>query len=201
MNNCEVSPHCPYDYLFTMSGSITGWATWKRVMDEWNEYIDFVDDEYTVEIFKKIYNNRINPKKFVKKCKRRNASGIAYYETIMDGFALPQSRLNIVPTKNMICNIGNDGESTHGAADIKLLPKGIRRIFNMKTYEYEFPLNHPPYVIEDLVFLKEIQRIMAVGHPFVKLYRKIESIIYRIASGDFSMFNRILKRIFKNNKG
>ena len=37
----------------------------------------------------------------------------------------------------------------------KLLPKGLRGTFNVKTYEYEFLLNHPRYVIEDLIFLKK----------------------------------------------
>jgi hypothetical protein len=99
-----------------------------------------------------------------------------------------------VPTKNLISNIGNVGESTHGVADINLLPKGIRRIFNMKTYEYTFPLKHPRYVIEDIEFLKEMHRIMGIGHPFVRLYRKMESVIYRIKAGDFSMFKRRFSR-------
>jgi len=197
MNNCETSEHCPYDYLFSTSGSITGWASWKRVIDEWDEYIDFVDDEYTVDIFEEAYATR--RKGFVEHCKKCNASGVAYYEAILSGNALPQSRLNIVPTRNLISNIGNVGESTHGVADISLLPKGIRRIFNMKTYEYDFPLKHPPYVIEDLIFLKRINRIMANGHPMVKIYRKVESLIYRMAYGDFSMFKRKFKRLFKKN--
>ncbi len=197
MNNCETSPHCPYDYLFTTSGSITGWASWKRVIDEWSEHIDFVDNEYATENFKKAYADRRPVKGFVNHCRNCNNSGIAYYEAILVGNALSQNRLNIVPTKNLISNIGNVGESTHGAADIKLLPKGIRRIFNMKTYEYDFPLNHPPFVIEDMTFLKNKNRIMAVGHPYVRLYRRIESIIYRMCAGDFSMYKRHFKRVFK----
>ena len=197
MNNCEISPHCPYDYLFSYSGSITGWASWKRVVDEWHEYIDFVEDKYTVEMFDKVYSSRFNTKKLLKRLIKCNNSGIAYYEAILGGYAMPNSRLNIVPTKNLISNIGNVGESTHGVADITLLPKGIRRIFNMKTYDYAFPLKHPPYVIEDLVFHKKLQRIMGNGHPFVKAYRKIESVIYRVFRGDISMFKRKFKRVFK----
>lgn len=196
MNNCEVSEHCPYDYLFSTSGAITGWASWKRVIDEWDERIDFVYNDYAVEQFKNRYKNHFVPNNYIKKYIEHNNSGKAHYESIMGSNALNQSRLNIVPKKNMISNIGNVGESTHGVADITLLPKGIRRIFNMKTYEYEFPLKHPPYVIEDMVFLKKINRIMGKGHPFVALYRKAESVFYRMRSGDFSMFKRKFKRIF-----
>lgn len=194
MNNCEVSEHCPYDYLFSTSGAITGWASWKRVIDEWTEHIDFVDDEYTVNQFKSIYQKRLNVDSYVEHCRKCNDSGIAYYEAILSGNALPQSRLNIVPKKNLISNIGNDGESTHGAASLNLLPKGIRRIFNMKTYDYEFPLKHPPFVMEDMEFLKRINRIMAKGYPLVGFYRRCESVIYRMRAGDFSMWKRLLKK-------
>lgn len=194
MNNCEVSEHCPYDYLFSTSGAITGWASWKRVIDEWTEHIEFVDNAYAVKLFKKIYENRIDAPQYIQHCKTCNESGVAYYEAILSGNALPQSRLNIVPTKNLISNIGNVGESTHGAASLDLLPKGIRRIFNMKTYEYEFPLNHPPFVMEDMVFLKKINRIMGKGYPLVSLYRKCESVFYRMRSGDFSMWRRLFMK-------
>jgi hypothetical protein len=100
----------------------------------------------------------------------------------------------------MISNIGNDGESTHGAASYDLLPKGIRRIFNMRTYEYEFPLKHPPFVIEDMVFLKKINRIMARGYPLVRLYRRFESAFYKMRAGDFSMWRKLLGRKRKQQK-
>ena len=194
MNNTEISEHCPYDYLFSTSGSITGWASWNRVINEWDAHIHFVDNAYVVNQFCEVYKNRLNASDYVNHCRKCNDSGIAYYEAILSGNALPQSRLNIVPTKNLISNIGNDGESTHGVASVELLPKGIRRIFNMPTYEYEFPLKHPPFVIEDMVFLKRLNRIMANGYPMVKLYRKLESIFYRMRSGDFSMLRKLWKR-------
>lgn len=194
MNNTEISEHCPYDYLFSSSGSITGWASWKRVIDEWTEHISFIDDPYTVQQFHLAYKGRMKTKNYVKHCQACNESGIAYYEAILSGNAKPQSRINIIPTKNMISNIGNVGESTHGVASLELLPKGIRRIFNMKTYEIEFPIKHPPFVVEDLMFLKKLNRIMANGYPLVKMYRKVESVIYRFKAGDFSVFKRVFKK-------
>lgn len=194
MNNTGISEHCPYDYLFSTSGSIWGWATWKRVIDEWTEYIGFVDDEYAVRLFKDIYKGKREVTNYIKKCKACNNSGIAYYEYIQNGNALPQSRLNIIPKKNLISNIGFEGESTHGVANFELLPRGIRQIFNMKTYEYDFPLKHPRYVMEDMVFLRKIKRVMAEGYPLVRFYRHCESVIYRMRSGDFSMWRRVFRK-------
>ena len=33
-------------YIFTKTGAITGWASWKRVIDTWDPNYSFVDDEY-----------------------------------------------------------------------------------------------------------------------------------------------------------
>jgi len=40
--------------------------------------------------------------------------------------------LNIVPTKNLISNIGIGENGTHGAGSIKELPKAIRVLFNKR---------------------------------------------------------------------
>ncbi len=190
MNNLEINEGCPYDYFFTRSGSITGWASWKRVIDEWTDHIDFVEDEYAVNLFKNAYDNSINVDAYMSRCKKMNESGIAYYETILSANSRTQNRINIVPTKNQISNIGNDGESTHGVANLNLLPRGIRRIFNMKTYELEFPLKHPKYVIEDIGFQKKLNRVMANGYPLISFYRRCESLFYRLIFRSTSLFKR-----------
>ena len=40
-------------------------------------------------------------------------------------------------------------DHNYHVGDIRLLPKGVQRVFNMKTYEIETPLKHPRYVIEN----------------------------------------------------
>ncbi|MBQ8429658.1 MAG: hemolysin activation protein [Clostridia bacterium] len=196
MNNLEKYDS-PYDYVFTTTETITGWATWKRVIDEWVDHVAFLENEYYVEKFKDFYRDQFNVKKRIKFYQRQNEEGIAYYESILSTNAKMNSRLNIVPCRNLISNIGNEGESTHGASSLEVLPKGIRRIFNMKTYEYEFPLKHQQYVIEDIKFRKKLYRVMAVGHPFVRLWRRCESFWLRLTHGQAK---QLLKSIFKRKK-
>lgn len=195
MNNTEVSEHTPYSYLFSISGSITGWASWKRVIDEWKDYVDFVNDEYAIKQFHDRYRYFMDTKRYVKRCKQHNASGIAHYESILGSNARLNSRLNIVPKYNMISNIGITENSTHSVSNYKMLPRGIRRIFYMKTYDIEFPLNHPPYVIQDVAFEKRLYRIMGIGHPFVRYYRRIESLVLRLWYGDYRGVWRTVCRI------
>lgn len=194
MNNTGISEDCPYDYLFSTTGSIWGWASWKRVIDEWTDYVPFVEDEYWSKLFVNRFSGEIDAQTQIEHYKNNNSKGVAFYESILSANVLMNSRLNIVPKYNMISNIGFSGESTHGAPSLNTLPKGIRRIFNMKTYDYEFPLKHPDYVIEDVDFRKKLFRIMAKGHPVIQKYRNIESVILRLRYGEGSSVIKGIKR-------
>ena len=59
-------------------------------------------------------------------------------------------------------------------SSLDLIPKGLRRIYTMKSYEIEFPLKHPKYMIDDVDFQKQLFRVMGWGHPLVQTYRRIE---------------------------
>ena len=196
MNNLETYDS-PYDYVFTSTETITGWASWKRVIDGWVDHVDFVNNEYYLKKYKDYYKGQFNTKETVERYFSQNKEGIAYYESILSSNCKLNSRLNIVPCKNLISNIGNEGESTHGGASLECLPKGIRRIFNMKTYEYEFPLKHQKYVIEDVEFRNKLYRVMGVGHPFVRLSRRLESVILRLRHGQFKGVCKSFTRVFK----
>lgn len=196
MNNLEVYD-CPYDYIFSTTETITGWASWKRVIDEWTPRVEFLDNPYYVEKYHDIYSERFNTKKKIEKYRAQNEEGVAYYEAILNTTAKMNSRLNIIPCKNLISNIGNEGESTHGGSSLATLPKGLRRIFNMPTYTYSFPLNHPPYIIEDVKFRKMLYRVMGVGHPWISFWRHVESVFLRIRHGEGKNVIRNLKRKLK----
>jgi hypothetical protein len=49
--------------------------------------------------------------------------------------------------------------------------------------------------MEDKLFLKKLNRLMGNGHPMVKLYRKMESGIYRISRGDLKRIYRLFKKM------
>jgi hypothetical protein len=178
MNNLEIYDS-PYSYLFTETGSIWGWATWKRVIDEWEPNYDILDDDYNFEKLKNYLKTQNSlSKSRIKTWEANKNSGVEHYETINGLNQYIHNRLNIVPTKNMIINIGNTPEgSTHSASDLSLLPKGLRRIYTMKSFEIEFPLVHPKYVINDVKYKEDLFRLMGNGHPLVTLYRNIEKSI------------------------
>lgn len=197
MNNLETTDS-PYSYLFTETGSIWGWASWKRVIDQWEPNYDILDDAYNFEkMIDYLYAKDKSLKTRIKVWHANKRSGVEHYETINGLCQYSQHRLNIVPTKNMINNIGNTPEgSTHSVSDLKMIPKGLRRIYTMKRHEIEFPLKHPKYMINDVQFQKDLFRVMGTGHPMVKFYRYIEkSFLLLRYEGFGALINKVKRKL------
>lgn len=87
----------------------------------------------------------------------------------------------IIPTKNMISNVGISEESVHNVSDIKYVPKGMRRIFNMKTYEIDTEhIKHPKYIIENRSYQKKLFKIMGRNSKVKTFIWRVESKLRRI---------------------
>lgn len=171
MNHEGTSEGVSSDYFFSREASVWGMATWRRTSDVRGD-VDWGSDQYLME--RMIENAEINPD-FVRRLKGyiRNPryEGHAPASEFWFAFAaLLTNQMYVVPKRNMICNRGCRADSSH-ADDKKLLPKGIQRLFDMRTYEMDFPLKHPRWVIPDIRYQKAVYRIMGVGHPLVSLHR------------------------------
>lgn len=197
MNNTGICEYTPYDYLFTTSGSICGWASWKRVVDTWDGDYGILKDTFHLNQLKTYIDTFSDGEKHIGNLRRHHSAGKAYYESVLSTSMHLNHRLNIVPSRNMISNIGITANATHSVSDIRMLPKGIRKIFHMQTYELDFPLKHPPYVIDDTEFRNRINRIMGKGHPFIRYYRRLSSLFLRIKYGDYKGLKKSLLRLFK----
>lgn len=176
MNNTEVSEHIEDSYLFTTKGSIWGWASWKRVVMKWDENYPWLDNEKDM---KNLRGQRLKKHEydiFLRNTIRHKKSGRAHYETIGGMDLYLYNRLNIVPKYNMITNIGVGEETTHGAADLRLMPKRNARLLYMKRYEMDFPLKHPRYMMPDYIFEKK----MLLPTPLQVRISQIEVLLKRI---------------------
>ena len=199
MNNLETWDS-PYSYLFTETGSIWGWATWKRVVDEWDGTYSLLKDDYNLNLLKRYFNQQdVDTERRVLTWKNNADTHIEHYETILGINQFVNHRLNIVPTKNMIINVGNTPEgSTHSASGIEEIPRGLRKIYTMKSHEIEFPLKHPPYVINDVAFQHRLMRLMGIGHPLVKLYRHAETLVLMTRhSGIKATVNKLKRKMVR----
>lgn len=192
-NYDEITPNMPYDYFFATTFSISGWASWRRVIDLWDEHYSFLDDKFNLYQLESYIKERKFQNEFIEFCRHHRESGKAYYETIFHAAIFFNSGLSIVPTKNMINNLGATAGSTHFGGSNALLPHGYRRIFTMKRHEIDFPLKHPRYIIENVDYKKRMFRIMAWGHPWIKIGRSFEELYLNLRYGNFSNIAKAVK--------
>lgn len=189
----EITSDVPYDYFFTTTFSIWGWASWRRVIDQWDEHYTFLDDTFNMQQLRGLIKERKFRSDFLFMCQRHREHQKAYYETIFHASILFGSGLSIVPTRNMINNLGATADSTHFVGSVHTMPKGYRRIFTMNRHEVEFPLKHPRYVIENVAYKKSVYRIMGWGHPWIKMCRSLEELFLNLRYGNFSIITKAVK--------
>ena len=180
--------------MFAYSGT-GAWASWRRVAQEWDETYSFLDMEYYIknlrqrgkELFKPTYRTALD----------RRSRGKAYWETILGMNCMLNNRFVIIPKRNMVTNIGLDENSTHGA-NPKLIPKKVRRLFNMPTYPQSLPLKHPEYVVLDNDYYKKMCKLTGWGNPFTAFTSKIGYLFKLVIYGEYKrLFRSIKRRLFK----
>ena len=160
-----------YSYHFSKFGGIWGWASWKRA---W-KYYDFDIKLWNDKNIKNILRQRLN---FFQYISRKSIYDDIYNKdatfsswAYQWGFSrIVQSGLAISPKVNLITNIGAGKDATN--------TKKASAVSNLKSYEIEFPLRHPPYIIVDDEYDK-------------KMYNKICGSNYRICKNYIS--NKVRK--------
>lgn len=198
-NMIGINEKTPWSYFFTNAGSCSGWASWKRVFDLLDKDYTFFDSDYTKElILNAQYRKRFKKgmSSYFKVVKSDRESGIDHYESIWGTEAPLQSQMNIVPKYNLIKNIGLTADSTHSFGDIRYYSKPVRFFYTMKNYEIDFPLVHPPYVINDVEF-RERQNDFYGSDRLIKgeIFR-IESYLRRLFLGDArGLMKGVIRRI------
>lgn len=195
-NYDERTEGVPYDYFFATTFSINGWATWRRVIDQWDETYSWLDDDFNREQLAQYIKVKNYQQNFIDFCRYHRNKGVPYYETIFHAHIFFNSALCIVPTVNLVNNLGAVGEGVHLSGSNKTLPKAYRRIFEMKRYELNFPLRHPRYVIENVGYKERMFRIQAWGHPWLKVCRSVEELWLNLRYGNFkNIFKALSNRI------
>ena len=92
-NNEELTPDVADDYFFTTNFSIWGWASWRRVVDKWDEHYRFLDDPEAMRRLRELIKARGYRQDFLPMCESHRRSGKAYYETIFWASMLLESGL------------------------------------------------------------------------------------------------------------
>lgn len=191
--NHEEQTDAPYDYLFTTVFSIWGWASWRRVFDQCDEHYTVLDDAFNRRQLEAYVTNRHEGgKEMVRKMQKHKESGNFIYESIIWSACVLNSGLTIVPTKNLIQNTAVSEESAHFQSSLKTLPRRMQKLLTMPSYELSFPLRHPRYVIENVEYKHRVYRIMAWGHPWIKIGRSLEELYRNLRYGQFGQIGKAM---------
>lgn len=176
MNHLDVHDRISSDYFFCRTGSIWGWATWKRVWQSVDYKLEFLEDEYAVRMIRKIAGSRtVRRGKLLKEKLERNEklSEWSYPRGIN---AVLHNGLSIVPRANMIKNIGLTVDSANTSGSIKYIPHGLKRIYKLNFHRHSKIMVHPRYIIPDLEYDTQVTRIMGNSNQIQFFMRRLEAV-------------------------
>lgn len=183
-NAFDTRKDCKSDYFFADCASIWGFAIWKRTADHFWDF-EYYQDPYTMRLLKN--RSRHDPSIWKQMNQYGNGGTHAGHTAGIEfsiGFAkFGYHQLQIVPTKNLVSNIGVGAASEH-AGELKAMTPGQRKMFNNKTYELEFPLKHPKYVINDVEYSEMVDRLYCRNHPIRFRIRMIARFCLMVRYGE-----------------
>lgn len=186
MNHLWEYKRCPNSYFFSSrGGAIWGWATWKRVWEcvDWN--LECAEDDYVMSTLANLSLPQIDGKELAARTKSKYKSmkngerQTSWSTQFIVSSCILQNRLYLVPSNNLISNIGIVGEHVNHNG-INVIPKGLRKIYFAPTFVLNRPLRHPKYVIDDSIYYTEQRKVMTGGSLMGKIYRMIESKLYKL---------------------
>lgn len=196
MNHLNIYEKSKYDYFFCNGGSICGWATWKRVWDKIDYNLGFLEDGDAVRLLKNKYGKGIIKKGLNLQASLKSGQRLSSWSYQRGINAYLNSGLSIVPKYNLIRNIGITEDSANSVSSLRLIPRGLRPFYHLKSYNISSVLAHPKYVIADCEYDRQVDWLMGNANRIQYFYRKVETMIYRLLAGDFrGVMQKILARL------
>ena len=185
------------DYFFTRNFSIWGWASWSRVVLNWDGDYGFVKDGRQFETLKQKVRQYRQRKDMPAMCEAHAATGKPYYESIFWAYMLLNDGLAIMPRVNLISNIGFE-DGTHYTSEIDLMPRRLRKQFQLPRYELPAPFDGPQNVTEFPDYQARHYLRNAWNNPWRKLQYSVEELLLSVKHGKWehiwtSIKNKITK--------
>lgn len=186
----------PSTYFFTRAFSIWGWASWARVVNNWDGNYGFVKDAQQFALLQQkahLYRQR---EEMLSLCRQHAEEGKEFYETIFWAYMMMHDALTIMPSLNQINNIGMDG-GTHYSTQLELMPKRLRWQFEMPRHEMRFPLVHPEEITEDASYQDTFYLLNAWNHPWRKVQYSLEELWLNLRHGNFRRITQAISARWK----
>ena len=156
-------------YTFSSYNLIWGWATWKRA---WSFY-DFDLNKYSsfdlkLLLFRKFYFDLISIRSWYKHLNLVKNGTINTWDYQWIFVCLINNGFVITPEKNLVENVGNLVEPTHGVIKSSYI--------GLKSKNLDFPLKHPEKVQLDRIYDMKIKAIRFGNTFFLYLKAKLNKL-------------------------
>ncbi len=162
-------------YVFSKYKSCWGWGTWKRAWKNMDIDMSWRNvDAQSVLANCGYFGKDIAGWKFKIKCIEKQDVSAWDWQWYFSLAA--QNQLCVYPRVNLVSNIGADADATH---------TGLGNI-TLQSYELDFPLKHPTYILPNIDFDKEFYcdsntlwiRIMRLIPSTLK--KRVKKVLFRI---------------------
>lgn len=180
----EETKEIDEDYFFSRTMFTWGWASWARVVNQWDAYHEWLKDRRQVEQMQAYIRKHHLSQRWLHYFAPLAAAKKVRFESSLIARQLLCQGLTIVPTRNMACNIGLGGGAAHYESQLSHMARGDRRIFMLHSYEVEAEqIKHPAEVCDFPLYQRRSYRIRAWGHPLIRTWRTLETTFYQLRSG------------------
>ena len=147
---------CEGSYFFAKSGANTGWATWKRVWEQYDygfSYADGLDKRAIEQQFPSRRAARDRMSAWQKGRDRiHNGDNVSFWDLQLEACKFAYNYTTIIPTKNLVTNIGTGKSSTHNT---------LKSPFNnLPAYEMQ-ELIHPAGFAQNYAYDRRYYRIVS----------------------------------------
>lgn len=156
-------------YFFSKYMGCWGWATWKRAWENMNHEMTWKNSEYRESVIENKGHNFKSNRMWNAKINLIENNQVSAWDWQWYFSLAAQNQLCIFPCKNLVSNIGFGDDATHTSGNIKSE--------YTTSYEIEFPLIHPKFVVPFLNYDANLGKIESNFDQFYLIKRLIPNFI------------------------
>lgn len=160
-----------YSYYFSRYPHIWGWATWRRAWDKFDFNLTELQNVVKFNCLIDVLKNEKYVNFWKQKFQEVSEEKIPHIWDYQWTFACwIQNGLSILPKVNLVSNIGFGADATHTI-------KKTNKFGNLPLELMDFPLNHPPFMIQDVKADNFTQESLFKTNLILGLTRKFKAIL------------------------
>jgi hypothetical protein len=160
----------PTSYFFCEEPIIWGWASWA---DRWATYdskMTNIKEAINTSAIKELYEDAYRRETEINKIKQLSAHKINSWATRWGYSVRVQNGLCIIPSKNLVINIGFGKEASNTLDDNHPLS-------SLQLEDLSFPLIHPTYIIRSALWEEQFFYPGQHAHRYLS-YKELALLIY-----------------------